>query len=179
MKKLIWSVLTVWTMQSHAQTVEHEVLWQWLDPVFQIGTQQAFDEDEEKDPLYQSCVKQIFNVHVLPVVKAQTIQSTVEGEHAADAQALEEFMSQEQELVEYQIKRKKFDQLTAKGQHKEAEAVWDSYMQQAIQRMPNQAQAGAVGLVDALNVSAALEDLNFKSAMLAEPVCIEYIKSLD
>ncbi len=178
-KKLAWGLLAAVAVQSGAQAAEHEALWKWIEPLIEMGTQQAFEEDDEKNPLYRSCVRKIFSQHVLPEVKAQTIQSTMDGAHAADAQALEAFMSQEREVSEYNDYKAQFDQLSAEGKSKAAEALWEKYIKQAGGRMPKQAQQGAQALLDAMDLSTPLENLNFKDMMMAEPVCMDYVNSLN
>ena len=50
MKKYIWALLCVVSLNAQAQETSHKLLSQWFDPVLQMGTQQGLDESEDKNP---------------------------------------------------------------------------------------------------------------------------------
>ena len=177
MKKYIWMLLCALSLSAHAQSLEHEVLSQWFNPMLQIGAQQGLSESQDKNPLYLSCLDNIFNEHILPQVIPNSIKAAQKAGHAEQVQILEQFLSQPTEQQAFTQAHVKFKQLVADKDWVQAEQLWDAYLEQMGARIPTEAQQGLKLLAGSLNIDAALDEKEIGELMFSNAACINYMKA--
>ena len=177
MKKYIWALLCVVSLNAQAQETSHKLLSQWFDPVLQMGTQQGLDESEDKNPAYISCLNVIFNKHVLPEVVPNAVQMVQQAGYAERVKALEQFLSQPTEQQAFAQTQVPLKRLIAGKQWTQAAEFWGRYLEQMIRRMPVNAQQGLQYVMNSLDIPKALNSKNMDALMRSEPTCVNYMKS--
>lgn len=177
MKKYIWALLCVVSLNAQAQETSHKLLSQWFDPVLQMGTQQGLDESEDKNPAYISCLNVIFNKHVLPEVVPNAVQMVQQAGYAERVKALEQFLSQPTEQQAFAQTQVPLKRLIAGKQWTQAAEFWGRYLEQMIRRMPVNAQQGLQYVMSSLDIPKALNSKNMDTLMRSEPTCVNYLKS--
>ena len=179
MKKLIIGCVGLFILSMPARAEEYELLTQWLTPLLRVSAEQALAEDEDHNPQYQACVTQMFSAHVLPKAMTKAIQNVNSNGDTQNLQALESFLSIEGEREEFAKNIDYFNLLMATRELNAAQNVWADYMDSTVKRMPENVQQDVNVLVNSIDLSEPMDQVDFSNKLLLEPLCSDYMKSLE